>query len=144
MPAWLIWLVLAGALAVAEVFTMTFVLVMFAGGAAGAALTAALGGPPVAQVVVALGASLGLLALVRPVARRHLLSGPASATGSEALVGKQAVVMQRVDRHDGRVRLNGAEWSARSFDDSQVITAGQIVRVMQITGATAVVWQEPE
>jgi membrane protein implicated in regulation of membrane protease activity len=144
MPAWLIWLLFAGALAVAEVFTMTFVLVMFAGGAAGAALTASLGGPPVAQIVVALGVSLGLLALVRPVARRHLLSGPASATGSDALVGREAVVLQRVDRHDGRVRLNGAEWSARSFDDSQVITAGQVVRVMQITGATAVVWQEPE
>jgi membrane protein implicated in regulation of membrane protease activity len=144
MPAWLIWLVVSGALALAEVFTLTLVLIMFAGGAAAAAITAALGGPVALQFIFAVAVSLALLGGVRPVARQHMLSGPAPATGSDALVGMEAVVLSEVDRHDGRVRLNGAEWSARSFDREQVLSAGTVVRVMSISGATAVVWQEPK
>lgn len=144
VPAWLVWLIVSGAFAVAEVFTLTLVLIMFAGGAAAAAVTAAVGGPVVVQCIVAVAASLALLGGVRPVARRHMLSGPPAATGSDALVGMEAVVLSRVDAHDGRVRLNGAEWTARAFDHDQVLPAGTVVRVMSISGATAVVWQEPK
>lgn len=142
MPDWLIWLIIGGGLALAETLTMTFVLVMFAGGAAAASVTALLGGPVGLQVVVALVVSLGLLWLVRPVAQLHMLEGAGPATGSEALVGMDAVVLSRVDAQGGRVRLNGGEWSARAFDRAQVLPAGTVVRVMDISGATAVVWQE--
>jgi membrane protein implicated in regulation of membrane protease activity len=144
MPTWLIWLIAAGAFAAAEAFSLTFVLVMFAGGAAGAALAAALGGPVLVQCVVAIVATVGLLGVVRPIAVRHLTPGPGTVTGSDALVGKEAVVLSEVDVHNGRVRLNGGEWSARSFDRAQVLSAGTVVRVMEISGATAVVWQEPQ
>lgn len=143
MPDWLIWLIVAGGLALAETLTMTLVLVMFAGGAAAAALTAVAGGPVGLQVVVALVVSLGLLWLVRPIAQLHMLEGSSPASGSEALVGMEAVVLSRVDAQGGRVRLNGSEWSARAFDRAQELPAGTVVRVMGISGATAVVWQEP-
>ncbi len=143
MPDWLIWLIVGGGLALAETLTMTFVLVMFAGGAVAAAVVAAFGAPVTAQILVALGVSLALLAGVRPIAREHMLSSPTAATGSDALVGMEAVVLNQVDAQGGRVRLNGGEWSARAFDHDQVLPAGTVVRVMSITGATAVVWQEP-
>ncbi|MBN9620602.1 MAG: NfeD family protein [Actinobacteria bacterium] len=142
MPAWLIWLIAAGALAAAETTTLTFVLSMFAGGALAGAVTAAVGGPALLQWIVALVVTAGLLAGVRPVARRHLMTGSGVITGAEALVGQEAVVLSPVDAHDGRVRLNGGEWSARAYDANQLIPAGTVVRVMRISGATAVVLHE--
>ncbi len=139
MHAWLIWLIAAAVLAGAEALSLDLVLIMLGGGAAGGAITAGAGGSPTLQVLVAIVVALGLLLGVRPVAKRHLL-GREHLTGTEALVGRSAVVLSRVDARDGRVRLNGGEWSARSFDDAQVIEAGTTVQVMQISGATAVVW----
>jgi membrane protein implicated in regulation of membrane protease activity len=142
MPDWLIWLIAAGVLAAAEATSLTFVLIMFAGGALAGSVTAAAGGPILLQVIVAIVATVALLGGVRPIARKHLMSGPETATGSDALVGHEAIVLSEVDAHDGRVRLNGAEWSARAYDQRQVLPAGTVVRVMKITGATAVVLHE--
>lgn len=143
MSDWVIWLILAGALAAAEMTSGTFVLLMMSGGALGGSLAAALGAPVALQVVVAIVLTLGLVWLVRPVAIRHLNSGPLAITGSEALVGEEAVVLSEVTRDGGRVRLNGSEWSARARDPAQVIAAGSRVAVVAIDGATAVVWQDP-
>ncbi|HKC27143.1 MAG TPA: NfeD family protein [Jatrophihabitans sp.] len=142
MPDWLYWLIAAGVLAAAEVTSLTFVLIMFAGGALAGSITAALGGPVLLQVIVAIVATVALLGGVRPVARRHLMSGPHTPTGTERLVGQEAIVLSEVDAHDGRVRLDGNEWSARAFDERQVLPAGTVVRVMRISGATAVVLHE--
>jgi membrane protein implicated in regulation of membrane protease activity len=143
MSAWLIWLVIAGALTAAEAASMSLVLVMAAGGAAAASITAAAGGPVAAQVVVAIVVTIGLVWLVRPVALRHLHPSPLTLTGADALVGHEAVVLREVTRDDGRVRLNGAEWSARAMDPRQKLPAGTVVSVVAIEGATAVVWQDP-
>jgi membrane protein implicated in regulation of membrane protease activity len=143
MPVWLVWLIIAGVFAGGETVTGTFVLLMMSGGAVGGAVTAAVGGPLLAQIVVAIVVTMGLLWLVRPVAVRHLNPGPAAITGSEALVGREALVLSAVTRDGGRVRLNGAEWSARSRDPNQELPAGARVSVVAIDGATAVVWQDP-
>jgi membrane protein implicated in regulation of membrane protease activity len=142
VPDWLIWLIAAGVLAAAEVTSLTFVLIMFAGGALAGALTAAVGGPVVLQVIVAIVATVALLGGVRPVARRHLMSGTGTTTGSERLVGQEAIVLSEVTAHDGRVRLDGNEWSARAYDKGQILPAGTVVRVMKINGATAEVLHE--
>lgn len=143
MDAWVVWIIAAAVLAGAELLSLDLVLIMLAGGAAAGGVTALAGGPPVLQFVVAIAASLGLLLAVRPVARRHLLPH-STVTGTEALVGKHAIVLSRVDAQDGRIRLNGGEWSARCFDTTQVIEVGTSVQVMQISGATAVVWDSKQ
>jgi membrane protein implicated in regulation of membrane protease activity len=143
MSAWLVWLVIAGVLAAAEVASLTFVLIMASGGALAAALAAGLGAPVAIQVLVAIVGTLALLGLARPAAVRHLNSGPRVITGPEALVGREAVVLRAVTKEDGRVRLNGAEWSARAMDPKQSLPAGTVVSVVKIEGATAVVWQDP-
>lgn len=142
MAPWLIWLILAGAFAAGEALSGTFILLMMSGGALAGAVTAAFA-PAAIQVVVAIVATLALLWLVRPVAIRHMNPGPAAITGSDALVGKEAVVLAKVTQDGGRVRLNGAEWSARAIDPKQDLPAGTRVSVVAIDGATAVVWQDP-
>ena len=142
MAPWLIWLILAGAFAAGEAVSGTFILLMMSGGAAGAAITAAFA-PAAVQVIVAIVATLALIWLVRPVAIRHLNPGTAAITGPHALVGKEAVVLAKVTQDGGRVRLNGAEWSARAIDPKQDLPAGTRVSVVAIDGATAVVWQDP-
>lgn len=137
------WLIAAGVLTGLETLSGDFVLLMCAGGAAAGSVTAALGGPPLLQIVVAIVVTGLLLGFVRPIAKQHLIGVGTHVMGSAALVGKQAIVLTAVDAYDGRVRLNGAEWSARCYDQTQKLAAGETVRVMEIDGATAVVWKEP-
>lgn len=143
MPDWLVWLIVAGIFAGAEATSLTFVLIMFSGGALAGSITAAAGGSLLLQFIVAIVATVALIGGVRPIAKKHLLNADsATITGSDALVGQEAIVLRQVDARDGRVRLNGAEWSARAYDQKQILPAGTVVRVMKIHGATAVVLHE--
>ena len=143
MPDWLPWLIAAGALATAESLSGDFTLIMLAGGAGAGSVTAAFGAPVFVQALVALVGAIALLLFVRPVAKRHMTKGPLHITGSARLVGERAVVLSEVTEHAGLVKLNGAEWTARPADPDAVYPAGKTVRVMQISGATAVVFEEP-
>ncbi len=144
MQAWLIWLIVAALLAGAEALSLDLVLIMCAGGAAAGSVSAAVGLPAPVQVAIALAGALALLLFLRPVAKRHLSGSGAARTGVEALIGSQAIVTSKVDASDGRVRLAGGEWSARAFDHTQVIPVGSSVQVIQISGATAVVWDSSQ
>ena len=140
MHDWLIWLILAAVLAGAETLSLDLVLIMCAGGAAAGGIGAAAGLPPAAQIALAIAGALALLLFVRPVAKRHLTGSGTARTGVEALIGTQAIVTSKVDASDGRIRLGGGEWSARAYDRGQVIPVGSSVQVIEITGATALVW----
>ncbi|MFZ3554840.1 NfeD family protein [Streptomyces sp. BH055] len=139
MP-WYFWLLAAAGLATAEFFTLTLVFGLFAGAALVTAVVAGVGVGLLGQLV-ALGvtAAAGLV-LVRPVVMRHLAQTPLSRDGSDALIGKHAEVMQEVTATRGLIKLSGEEWSARALDESQVIPVGALVDVMEIQGATAVVY----
>jgi membrane protein implicated in regulation of membrane protease activity len=121
------------------VFTLGFFLGPIAVAAALAALVAAVGLGAEVQVGTFVVASLASLVLVRPVAKRHVRTPARLRTGTAALVGASAVVLERVDRDGGNVRLRGEVWSARAFDHEQVLEPGARVEVMEIDGATAVV-----
>lgn len=138
--AWIVWLIVAAVLGVAELMTTTFALGIIAVGALVAAGVGALQvGLPLQLLafVVASGAGLGF---VLPIARRHVKQPPLLRTGSAALVGRSANVLEEVTRHSGRVRIGGEEWSARPYDETLVIPVGHLVDVMQIEGATALVY----
>jgi membrane protein implicated in regulation of membrane protease activity len=133
------WVVAAVVLVIVEMATLDLVFVMLAGGALAAALVDALGGSEVLAVGAFVVVSVALLGGVRPIAKRHLTSTPATRTGVAALVGAKAVVTARVDGHAGRVKLAGEIWSARSYDGETVLEPGQSVDVIEIKGATALV-----
>ena len=137
---WIVWLILAAVLGVAELLTVTLTLGLLAVAAAVAAVVGAAGAPVPFQIVafvVTAGAGLGL---VRPIAVRHLKQPPSLRTGTAALVGRSALVQQEVNGHDGRVRIGGEEWSARAYDETLVIPVGATVDVIKIEGATALVY----
>ncbi|HEX4655239.1 MAG TPA: NfeD family protein [Mycobacteriales bacterium] len=139
MADWLVWLIAAGALAAAEVLTLTLVLGMLSVAAVGSALIAALGAPAAVQVAVFAGVAILLLAVVRPVARRHRHMPVAIRTGTDALVGKRGTAVTEITTNGGQVRIGGEVWSARTYDERHVVPAGAPVDIAQIDGATAVV-----
>jgi membrane protein implicated in regulation of membrane protease activity len=141
MPEWALWLILAAVLAAGEVVTSGFILGPLAAAAALAALAAALGAGTAIAVAVFIVAAIASLALLRPVARRHLRTPAALRTGTAALVGASATVLERVDELGGRVKIGGEVWSARAFFRDQVIEPGARVEVAKIEGATALVFE---
>jgi membrane protein implicated in regulation of membrane protease activity len=138
-----IWLIVGVVLAVAELFTLDFVLIMLGAGAFAAALTAVLSGPvPVQLGVFAVVSALGLVA-VRPAIRRRLHRGAEPAVmGVDAIEGTEATVVEEVAEGRGMVKIGGELWSARPYDVTQTFTTGTQVRVVEIRGATALVWKE--
>jgi membrane protein implicated in regulation of membrane protease activity len=140
-----VWIVLGVVLAVAEMFTGTLVLIMLAAGAFAAALAAGLGAPVFVQALVFAAVSALSLAAVRPIIRRH--QRPAIETGGtpfglEAIEGASGLVLEDVDADHGLVKIEGELWTARAYDVTQVIPKGERVRVVEVKGATAMVWRE--
>jgi membrane protein implicated in regulation of membrane protease activity len=139
---WVIWIIAAVVLAVGEMLTMGLFLAPFAAGALLAALIAAVGGGLVASWAVFIVTSLLLLLVVRPIARSHRRTPAPLRTGTAALVGHRAVVLERIANHEavGCVRLdNGEVWTARSYDEDHIFDIGKRVEVVEIRGATALV-----
>jgi membrane protein implicated in regulation of membrane protease activity len=127
-------------LAVGEVLTPgLFFLGPVALAAGAAAVADLLGAGAIGSLIVFIVCSVASLAILRPVARRHIRLPAISRTGTDALVGRKAVVTRQVDGAGGRVRIGGEEWSARSYLGDQVLVEGQTVDIVQIEGATALV-----
>jgi membrane protein implicated in regulation of membrane protease activity len=139
MDEWVWWIVAAGVLAVGEIATLGFFLGPIAIAAVLAAVVALVGGSLAVQWIVFVAASIATLLVLRPIARRHLRTPARIRTGTAALVGTRAMVLERVDAYGGRVKIGGEVWSARSYDEDEVIEPGTRVEVMQIDGATALV-----
>jgi membrane protein implicated in regulation of membrane protease activity len=140
MLSWIVWLIVAAVLGVAELLTTTLAFGLLAVAAVVAAVVGTFHldlAVQLAAFVVAAAAGLGF---VRPIAIRHIKQPPLLRTGTAALVGRSAIVVEEITEHSGRVRIGGEEWSSRPYDESLVIPVGAKVDVMQIDGATALVY----
>jgi membrane protein implicated in regulation of membrane protease activity len=142
VPAWLIWAIAAVLLSVGEILTPgMFFLGPVALAAVAAAVVALLGVGVAFQLLAFIIGSIATVAVLRPIAKRHLHMPAALRTGTAALEGTKAVVLQRVDLNGGRVRIGGEEWSARAYMEDQVLEPGTRVEVVKIEGATALVYE---
>lgn len=139
----LIWLVAGIALAAAEVVSGGFVLLMLSAGALGAAAVDVIFGSTAVDVGVFAALSVGMLVLARPVLRRRLAVTDYVPTNVHALVGGKATVVAQVDARAGQVKIGGELWSARTPAEGMVIEPGRAVTVVEISGATAIVVDEP-
>jgi membrane protein implicated in regulation of membrane protease activity len=141
MEEWVLWLIAAAIFGVGEILTLGFFLAPFALGALVAAVVAAAGAGTVVSWVVFLVVSVVMLAALRPVARSHLRQPPRLRTGTAALVGRTGMVIERIanDEGVGSVRIDGEMWTARAYDEDEIIEAGKRVHVIEIRGATALV-----
>lgn len=138
----LIWLIAGAVLIGAEVLSGDFVLLMLGLGALGAAGAAQLGAHPLIGLLVFALVSIGLITIARPALKRRMHAGDEVKTNVDALVGSKATVVATVTAQGGQIKIGGDTWSARAFDDTQVIEPGSSVTVMDIAGAVAVVWSE--
>jgi membrane protein implicated in regulation of membrane protease activity len=141
MDAWVLWLIAAVIFGVGEVATTGLFLGPFAGGALIAALLSAIGAGTVISLAVFLVVSVVLLAALRPIARAHRRQPAALRTGTAALIGRTATVIERISADEGCVRLEGEIWRARSYSEDEVIEPGTRVQVIEIRGVTALVAQ---
>jgi len=139
MGIWIAWLILAAVLGVAELVTMTLALGLIAVGALVAAGAAAAGGDGLVQFIAFIAASLAGLGVVRPIGLRHIKQPPLLRSGTSALVGRSAIVVEEVSAHSGQVRIGGELWSSRPYDETLTIPVGAAVDVFLIEGATALV-----
>ncbi|AWS47167.1 NfeD family protein [Streptosporangium sp. 'caverna'] len=141
MDDWIIWLIFAVVLGVAELFTLTTALGLLGGAALLTSVAALLGLPIPLQLLVFTASLVAGVVVVRPIAKRHLKLQPSSKRfGIQALVGKTAYVLREVNGREGRVQIGGEEWSAKAYDETLVIPAGAVVDVIEIEGATALVY----
>jgi len=142
MAAWVIWAIVAVGLAVGEILTPgLFFLGPVALAAVLAAAVAAAGAGVGVELIVFIAAAIASLAFLRPIARRHLHMPARLRTGTSALVGARGVAVDRIDVHGGRVKIGGELWTARAFDETQVIEPGARVEIVKIEGATALVYE---
>lgn len=141
---WETWLGLSILLGVAEMFSMDLFLIMLAVGAVAGMVAAVIGAPFAAQVLVAAGVSVAMLAVVRPPVAKRLHHGPELNLGHGKLVGTRGVVTQEITGLQvGRIKIGGEIWTAAPYDESLTITPGETVEVLQIKGATAFVHPIP-
>jgi membrane protein implicated in regulation of membrane protease activity len=141
----LLWVALAVVLAVAEAFTGTLVLLMFAAGAIAAAVAAGFGGGLVAQGVAFAVVSALSVWVLRPIIKKHAipaLKGEDERIGVKALEGAPGVVLEQVTEDSGLVRVGGEVWTARVYDATQVIEPDERIRVIELRGTTAMVWRD--
>jgi membrane protein implicated in regulation of membrane protease activity len=140
MEDWVWWMIATGVLAVGEILTPgAFFMGLVALATLLAAVTALAGASAAAQWIVFIVAAVASLAILRPVARRHIRLPAQLRTGAAALVGTQAVVLERVDADSGKVKIGGEIWTARAYDEDEVMEPGVRAHVMKIDGATALV-----
>jgi membrane protein implicated in regulation of membrane protease activity len=141
MDSWVLWLIAAVILAVGELATTGLFMAPFAGGALIASVLAAAGAGATIEWAVFLVVSIVLLAALRPVAREHRRTSGQIRTGTAALVGQTATVVERIANAEGVgcVRIDGEIWTARAFMDDDVYEPGTRVQVLEIRGATALV-----
>lgn len=138
----ILWLLAGLILIGAEALSGDLILLMLAGGALSAAGVSAVFDPPLwVDGVVFAVMSLLLLFAVRPIARRHMFTRPQLATNTEALVGAEAVVTAPVTVDGGQVKFGGDVWTARAAQIGDRFAEGESVTVLEIDGATAVVWK---
>ncbi|MGH8894492.1 MAG: NfeD family protein [Actinomycetes bacterium] len=138
---WAAWIGLAVVLGIVEVTTLDLTFAMLAVGALAGAGAGLITDNLVVQAVVALVVAVAGLAVVRPIALRHLRTPLAIRTGTAALVGERGLVLEAVDGRSGRVKVKGEVWSARTYDPTASIEAGRDVEIVQIDGATVVVYE---
>jgi membrane protein implicated in regulation of membrane protease activity len=139
VDAWVWWLIATVLLVIGEMVTTSLVLGMIAVGSAAAGIVSAAGGGGALQIGAFAVVSLGMLIVARPVAIRHLRTPTSIRTGVAALVGAEAEVLSEVGSKDGRIKLAGEIWSARAYDGETEYATGSLVRVVEISGATALV-----
>ncbi|HML50987.1 MAG TPA: NfeD family protein [Propionicimonas sp.] len=137
--AWVVWLIIAVGLAIAETSTLDFTLLMLASGAlAGVGVALIFPGLIWLQILVALIVAVAMLLLLRPTLLAKIRSAPGYRSSLEKMVGSAGVAITEITTETGEAKVSGESWTARAVEGT--IPAGTEIEVYQIDGAVAVVY----
>ena len=130
-----VWLIALVACIVIEIATMGLTTIWFAGGALAALVLSLADVSFYVQIGAFFVISIVLLVCTRPLAVKFF-NGKREKTNVDSMIGKQAIVVADIDnlREEGQVMLNGMEWSARAYEEGNIIPAGAVVEVKEIRG----------
>lgn len=134
MVAYQIWLIVALLLVIFEICSATFGAICFAIGAGFSALAAGLGANLTWQIVIFAIVSLLTFIFLRPFFMKFMNRRSKDVkTNAEALVGRKAVVSERIDvaQNTGRVAVDGDDWKAVT-EDGSVIEKGTSVEITKL------------
>jgi len=137
------WGLLAIALAALEISAPVFIFASLAVAAAGAGAAAVFGASVEVQLGVFVLVAVAVLGIARRGGRQWLNQRSPRATNVDALPGTRGLVADAIDnaRDEGRVMLQGLDWSARSAHGT-TIAPGTRVRVVRVDGIKLIV--EPD
>ena len=135
----ILWLGLMVLFLVIEATTVTMVSLWFAGGALAALAVSAMDGSFLLQIIAFALVSTVMLALLRPIARKHF-TPKLTRTNVDSVIGMEGYVTGDIDNvaATGTVKLGAMEWTARSVTGEKIST-GTLVKVEKIEGVKAFV-----
>jgi len=144
MEAWVVWVVIAVVLLIAEATTSAFVAIYFGLAALVTAAVAAAGLGAPAQLIAFIALSVGSMLATRPALKRAAGKGGGIRTGVDAMQGRVGVVTRPIgELEPGQVKVGGETWTARSFYDGESIPEGARIEVVRVEGVTALVIAAP-
>ena len=138
---WYIWLIIAGACFIIEIFTIGFLIFWFG---IGALITMIVSiffpGNYVLQGIVFIITSTLLVFLTKPFAKKIGKSDSKLATNAFSIIGKKGIVSQDINPTHGvgQIKVANETWSAKTSDDS-IIEKGTQIEVVDIEGVKAIV-----
>ena len=134
------WIIIFIVLLVIEIFTMGLTTIWFAGGALAAFIMGLIGFGTLAQIIVFCVVSVLLMVCTRPIALKYF-NKERQKTNAESLIGQQALVMEEIDtlHAEGRVEVNGQEWSAKTDEQDGKIPVHSVVTIEGIQGVKLIV-----
>lgn len=137
------WLIASAVFLLIEIMTLGLTSIWFAGGAVIAAIAALFGASFLVQMLLFVVVTCLLFALTRPVAKKYL-NNKVQKTNTDALIGQRGIVKETINNMEsrGRVKLNGQDWTARSFVAGEIIPVGSQVTVREIRGVKLIVERE--
>ncbi len=139
------WIATALICLVIEVITLGLTTIWFTAGALAAFVVFNLGLSLWVQIAAFAIVSAILLVLTRPIAMKYL-NAKTTKTNAESLVGKTARVLSAINnlKGEGRVLVNGMDWSARSSKDEVTMNTDEIVTIVGIRGVKLIVEKKKE
>ncbi len=134
MEVWHYWVIVALVFVIVEMFTSGFAVMCISFGCLFGAVASALDWELKWQLLsFAIGTALAFMT-VRPLVYKFFYKkGEEVKTNAEALVGRRAIVTERIEGelYPGRVKVDGDDWKAVSTD-SEPIEMGEAVEVTDI------------
>jgi len=138
---WIIWLIVAVASFILEIFIPGFWVAILGIGALAAAPLAALGAGTTWQILVFAVVSIVAGIFFRPLALKYFFkSSEKREANTNAMIGKKAKVLSKITADEpGKAKIGSEVWTAIPENEEAVFNEGETVEITAVDGAKIIV-----